>query len=142
VLGKADRAQQAETLSQVKKVYVGSLGDQHGATELREKLIQRLRKSRGIEVAPSPGEADAIIIGSSEIWLKGYVSTHPKPSPYDRQPVYDGYLSVELKGNDNKTLWSYVATPGKLQWNDVPQDLVNRLAKKLLATLRQNSGSK
>jgi hypothetical protein len=114
---------------------VGKLGDKQGATELRGKLIQRLRKTRGIEVVAIPGEADAIIKGTGEIWLKGYTSTNPKSSPYNRQPIYDGYLSVELQGKDNAALLSYRVTPVKFQWNDVPQDLVNRLVKKLLAAL-------
>lgn len=139
---KADCAQTADTLSQVKKVYVGSLGAKQGATELHDKLVKRLRKARGIEVVASPGEADAIITGTGEIWLKGYISTNPKPSPWNRKPVYGGYLSAELKGKDNETLWSYRATPGKFQWNGVIQDLVNRLAMRLLASLHQNSGSR
>jgi hypothetical protein len=132
-------AQTAETLSQVKKVYVGSLGDKQGATELRDKLILRLRKCRGIEVAGRPSEADAIITGTGETWLKGYIRTNPKPSPYNRQPVYDGYLSVELRGKDSVILWSNHVTPSKFQWNNVPQDLVNRSAKKLLAALHQKA---
>jgi hypothetical protein len=140
VLTKADYAQTAETLSQVKKLYVGSLGDKQGAAGLRDKLIQRLQRTSAIEIAASPNEADAIITGTGEIWLKGYVSTGPKPSPYGRQPVYDGYLSVELRGKDNAALWSYRATPGKFLWNGVDQDLVNRLTKRLLAALRQKTG--
>jgi len=135
-------AQTAETLSQVKRVYVASLGDKQGATGLRDKLILRLRKCRGIEVAGSPREADAIITGTGETWVKGYISTSPKPSPYNRQPVYDGYLTVELRGKDSAILWSEHVTPGKFGWNDVPQDLVNRSAKKLLAALHPNSGSR
>jgi hypothetical protein len=119
-------------------VYVGSLGDKQDATDLRDKLIKRLRKARAIEVVANPNEADAIITGTHEIWVKGYISTNPKPSPWNRQAIYDGYLSAELKGKDNETLWSYRATPGPFQWNGDPQDLVNRLAKKLNAALHQN----
>jgi hypothetical protein len=135
-------AQTAETLAQAKKVYVASLGDKQGATGLRDKLILRLRKCRGIEVAGSPSEADAIITGTGEIWVKGYINSNPKPSPYNRQPVYDGYLTVELRGKDSAILWSDHVTPGKFQWDDIPQDLVNRAAKKLLAALHPNSGSR
>jgi hypothetical protein len=137
VPGRAAHAQTAATLSQVKKIYVGSLGDKQGATELRNRLIQRLRKSSSIEISASPGEADAIITGTGEIWIKGYISTNPKPSPQNRQPVYDGYLSAELKGKDNETLWAYRATPGQFLWNGVTQDLVNRLAKQLFKALQQ-----
>jgi hypothetical protein len=139
-LANARYAQTVEALSQVKRVYVGSLGDKQGATELHDKLIRRLRKTRGLEVVAIPSEADAIIVGTGEIWLKGYISTNPKPSPYNRQAVYGGYLSIELKGKDNETLWSYLATPGKFPWNGVSQDLVNRVAKKLVAALDSNRG--
>jgi hypothetical protein len=71
----ADCAQTAETLSQIKRVYVGSLGEKQGATELHDELIRRLRKTRGIELVAVPSEADAVITGTSEIWLKGYIST-------------------------------------------------------------------
>jgi len=128
-------AQTAETLSQAKRVYVGSLGDKQGATALHDKLILRLRKTREIELVATPSQADAIISGSGEIWLKGYINTNAKPSPANRQPVYGGYLSVELKGKDNETLWSCLVTPGMFRWNSVTQDLVNKSVKKLASAL-------
>ncbi len=138
----ADRAQTAETLSQVKRVYVASLGGKPGAAELRDKLILRLKKSRGIEVAGSPSEADAVITGTGETWVSGYINTSPKPSLNNRQPIYDGYLSVELHGRDGAVLWSYLAKPGKFLWNGVPQDLAERAAKNLLTVMRQTNGSR
>jgi len=135
------RAQTAETLPQVKKVYVTSLGGKQGAAELRDKLILRLKKYPGIEVVGSSSGADAILTGTGETWLTGYINTSPKPSPYSRQPIYDGYLSVELHGKGGAVLWSFVAKPSKFQWNDVPQDLVNRTAKNLLVAVHQVSGS-
>jgi hypothetical protein len=142
--GKLDgsAAQTAETLLQVKKVYVTSLGGKQGAAELRDKLILRLKKCPDIEVVGSSSEADAILTGTGETWLNGYINTSSKPSPYSRQPVYDGYLSVELHGKSGTVLWSYLAKPGKFQWNDVPQDLVNRTVKNLLSAVHQVSGSR
>jgi hypothetical protein len=134
--------QTIETLSQVKKVYVASLGGKQGAAELRDKLILRLKKCRGIEVAGSPSEADAIVTGTGETWVSGYINTSPKPSLNNRQPIYDGYLSVELHGRGGAVLWSYLAKPGKFRWNGVPQDLADRSAKNLLAAMRQTSGSR
>ena len=136
------RAQTAETLPQVKKVYVTSLGGKQGAAELRDKLILRLKKCPGIEVVGSSSEADAILTGTGETWQSGYINTSPKPSPYGRHPVYDGYLSVELHGKGGAVLWSCVAKPGKFQWNDVPQDLVNRTARNLLVAVHQVGGSR
>src|SRR5580658_5661534 len=69
------RAQSAVILSQVKKVYVESLGRDEAASKLRERLIDRLRKAGTLEVVKSPNEADAIIEGSGSIWVTGYVST-------------------------------------------------------------------
>ena len=135
-------AQTAETLLQVKKVYVASLGGKQGAAELRDKLILRLKKCPGIEVVGSASEADAILTGLGETWQTGYINTSPKPSSYSRQPVYDGYLSVELHGKGGAILWSCHVTPSKFQWNDVPQDLVNRSAKNLLAAMHQVRGSR
>jgi hypothetical protein len=47
------------------------------------------------------------------------------------------YLSVELRGKDNESLWSSRITPGKFQvlWNGVTQDLANQQVKKLLEAL-------
>jgi hypothetical protein len=53
-----------------------------------------------------------------------------------------GYLSVELRGKGGAVLWSYVAKPGKFQWNDVPQNLVNRTVKNLLVAVHQLSRSR
>jgi hypothetical protein len=53
--------QTAETLPQLKKIYVASLGGKQGAAELRDKLILRLKKSPAIEVVGSSSEADAIL---------------------------------------------------------------------------------
>ncbi|HUN62598.1 MAG TPA: LptE family protein [Candidatus Sulfotelmatobacter sp.] len=126
----------------MKRVYVGSLGNKEGTTDLREKLIRRLRGARGIQVVESPSQADAILTGSGAIWLQGYISTNPKPSPYNRQPVYGGYLSVQLHGKDSATLWSADIKPGVFPWSGVAQDLVNRAAKQLLLELHQNRRSK
>jgi hypothetical protein len=136
---KVEASQTAQTLLQVKKIYVGSLGDKQGATELRDRLIQRLKKTHVFEIVATPGEADAIITGEGKVWLKYYMRANPKPSPWNREPVYDGYLSLELKGKDDKTLWSCRTTPGKWVWNSVTQDIANRAGKKLLAAVQPHA---
>ncbi len=130
------RAQTGATLSRVKRVYVASFGDSHGATELRDKLVRRLRKCRGIEITGTASEVDVMITGAGETWVEGYIRTSTKPSPYNRQTVYDGYLSLELRSRDSAILWCYLAKTGKWRWNDVAQDLVNRSSKKLIAALQ------
>jgi hypothetical protein len=49
--------QSADRLSQVRKIYVALLGADHGATEMREQLIRRLRKSHDIQLVSSAKEA-------------------------------------------------------------------------------------
>jgi len=128
--------QSAVSVSQVKKVYVDSLGDKKGASELREALTARLRKTREVQVVSSAGEADAVIRGSGEIWIKGYYNTGTRPSKNNEVPIYGGMLSVELKGKNDETLWSYLVTPSKMRWTSVAQDLASQTVKKLLETQR------
>jgi hypothetical protein len=97
-------AQTAATLLQVKRLYVGSLGQKQGATEIRDKIVKRLRRGSEVEIVASPNEADAVITGDGEIWVKGYIN--PSSRAHDARPVFGGYLSVELKGRNNETLWS------------------------------------
>jgi hypothetical protein len=89
------------------------------------------------EIVATPSEADATLAGEGKVWLKHYMRTNPKPSPWNHEPVYDGYLSLELKGKDDKTLWSCRATAGKWIWNSVTQDITNRAVKDLLAAQKQ-----
>jgi hypothetical protein len=134
-------AQTAAALPQVKKVYVDSLGDKNGAAALRERLIQELNRSHAVQTVPSSSEADAVITGNGEIWVKGYYMIGSRPSAYSRQPVYGGALSVELKGKDNETLWSYIVTASKSQSGGIVRDLADHLAKKLVEALHQESGT-
>ena len=139
---RADAAQVAETVRQVKRVYVGSFGSKPGASELRERVIRCLRKTQAVEIVPSPSDADAMITGTGEIWIKEYIRTNPQPSPWTRQPVYDGYLSVQIKGKDDRTLSSYRVTHGKFVWDDITEELAKRFAKKFQADLKESRGTK
>jgi hypothetical protein len=95
-----------------------------------------LRKVRGLEVVATPEEADAVMSGNGELWVKGYYSTSPRPSPYGQNAIYGGVLSVEVKGKDSETLWSYLVTPNKFHWDSVTQDLANSLVKKFAEALQ------
>jgi hypothetical protein len=135
----AGAAQTAATLSQVKKVYVGSLGEKKGSSELRDALLKRLRSVRGLQVVSTQVEADAVITGSGELWIKGYYTTSPRPSPYGQNPIYGGALSVEIKGKDAETLWSYLVTPSKFHWGAVTEDLADHLVKKFQQALQESA---
>jgi len=63
--------------------------------QLRNRLIERLRKRSSIEITANPGEADAIITGTGETWIEGFIRVNPKPSPSNQsQPRH------KLSGTD------------------------------------------
>ena len=126
------RAQTAQDLSQVKKVFVDSVNGGTGAKGLRESLIKRLRKSEKFQVVAAPDQADAVLKSSGQLWIKGYVATSPRSAARNRQAVYGGFLSVELAGK-NEILWSYLVTPSRLSWSSVSDDLASSLVKEMVA---------
>lgn len=128
--------QTAVSLSQVKKLFVDSLGTEEGATELRDAMIKTVRKSSDIQIVATASDADAEITGSGKIWVTG--SMHVGPHGTSSQKTYDGYLQVKLMGKGDKTLWSYRVTPSKFPWNGIVQDLASHLVKNLIAALRQS----
>jgi hypothetical protein len=95
-----------------------------------------LRKVNTIALVASKADADAILSGNGEIWVKGYVSLNPRSGrwPSDGTPVYSGFLSVEIKGVDGVTLWSYLVTPGSPS-QDISKNLSKRVAEHLIAAL-------
>lgn len=137
--GSGARAQSAETLSDVKKVYLDSFGKEDAANKLRERMIKQLRKNRRLEVVTAPKEADAVIKGEESIWVSGYYSTNPRTPSSARQPIIHGFLSVEVLGKDNETLWSYLVTPSKFRSGSVTEDLADQLVAKLAGALEQKS---
>src|SRR5271154_1379528 len=91
VAGSAAYAQTAESLSNVKKVYIDSFGHDDAANTLRERMIKQLRKTGRLEIVNTPNAADALIKGSDSIWVVGYVSTNPRAPSSARQPVFQGF---------------------------------------------------
>jgi len=132
MLASAARAQHAERLSQVQKVYVDSLGDTRRASEMRRQIVRRLGKSQGIRVVPNPTDADAVMKGTEQVWTTGEVSLSPRSHSVE-QAVYEGFLSVELVGKNHQTLWSYLVTPSKFRWGSITEDLAAQLVSRLLA---------
>jgi len=130
-----DYAQTAEQLSQVKKIYVDSLGTDTHATAIREQMVQRLRKSHDVQVVSNPQQADALIKGTCRVWVTGYASLSPHTRGLS-QPTFEGFLSVELVGKNGDTLWSYLVSPSKFAWNGITDDLARQLVSKLLAALK------
>lgn len=133
------RSQSAEALGQVKKVYVDSFGEDEAAQKARERVITQLKKSGKLEIVAAAPEADAIIKGNESIWVTGYYLTTPRASLSARQPFVHGFLSAEVVGKDNETLWSYLATPSQMRSGPVTQDLADQIVVKLVGALEQKS---
>lgn len=128
-------AQTAEQLSQVKKIYVDSLGTDHGAAEIRDQMMRRLRKSPQVQVVSDAKQADAVLRGTARIWVTGHISLNPRThSP--SQPTFGGFLSAEVVGKNGDTLWSYLVSPSDFLWNGISDDLARQLVNKLLASLK------
>lgn len=135
VIGHA--GQPGVSLQQIKSVYVDSFGAKPGARELRASLIAALEKSHKLKVAAAAGQADAVLSGSGETWIRGYYSLNPRVRyvTSDAHAVYGGFLSVELKSPREETLWSYLVTPRHFGPEQIDRNLADQMAKKILAAL-------
>ena len=124
-------AQTASKLTEIHTVYIGSFGDKPGAEELRNQVAAELGKSLRVRIVKDAAQADAVLGGKGEVWVKEYYSLNPRSrSLRDSQAVYAGYLSVELQGKKNETLWSYLASPHSAGTN-VDRDLAKLVVRKL-----------
>lgn len=124
--------QDANSLQSVKRIFIDGLGNKPQLSEVKRDLASELRKSKIFEVVDSAGQADATLTGHGDTWLKGYYSLNPRSgtSPANGQPIYGGYVSVELKDRAGVTLWSYLATPHTGSRNiahDLSKDVVKHL---------------
>jgi hypothetical protein len=121
---------------QFKKLYVEALKVKKGSDKFRSDMIAQLRKMSGVSIVPDKADADAILSGNGEVWVKGYESLNPRSgrSAFYGTPIYTGFLSVEIKDAHGLTLWSYLVTPGA-ESQDISKDLSKRVAKHLAAAL-------
>jgi phosphate ABC transporter phosphate-binding protein len=124
--------QSATAFAPVKKVYVEPFASDDGA-RLRQSLMQRFKKTGQYQVVSAAGEADAVIKGSGEIWVRGYLTVNPRAPSMNRQTVYGGFLSVAVVGKNQKALWSYLVTPDKLIWTNIADDLAGKMLKAMVA---------
>jgi phosphate transport system substrate-binding protein len=93
---------------------------------------------KSVTLAADESNADAILGGGGEVWIKGYRSHNPrlgKVAP-NGTPIYTGFLSIELRDKNGEILWSYLATPPAAS-GDVSKDISILIAKKLNEALEQ-----
>jgi phosphate transport system substrate-binding protein len=126
---------QDSSLRSVKRIFVDGLGDKSDLRDVKRDLVKELKGSDLFAVADSAQDADATLSGHGDTWLKGYYSLNPRAgtSPANGQPVYGGYVSVELKDRAGMTLWSYLATP-RAGSKNIAHDLSKDVMKHLLSS--------
>src|SRR5579863_1453788 len=126
----AASGQTEKQLAGIKRVYVEAFPSKTGSTKLRDDLIAELRKLGSLSIVASESDADAIVSGDGETWIKGYRSLNPRSGrlPSDGEPVYAGFLSVELRDAKGETLWSYLVTLGPASKN-ISRDLSKQIVK-------------
>jgi len=132
-------AKGADSLSQVKTLYVEAFTGGTPAAQLRDNLVHRFAKSSRFRLVQSSKEADAIMKGTGQIWVRGYITTNSRAPQTNRQAVFGGYLSLEVVGADGQPLWSWLVTPGRFAWSSVVDDLAGHAAKRLLEVANSTS---
>ncbi len=116
-----------------KRLYIDGFTTKAGEEKLRQDLTAELRKLSSVILVSNPANADLILDGGGEIWVRGYRSFSPRSElklSTNGTPVYGGFMSVELKNKQGVTIWSDLVTPGEAS-NDVSKDLARRIAKHL-----------
>ncbi len=138
VMAPAAFSEQADTkLAGIKRIFVERFPQKTGSEKLREDLVAELRRLGSPAIVASESDADAILTGDGETWIKGYRSLNPRSGrlPSDGEPVYAGFLSVELKDTKGETLWSYLVTLGPASEN-ISKDLSKQIVKHLMDALK------
>jgi len=115
-------------------IQVASLGDGIGADALRARVINRLQRDGRLKIVEDRSAADVILRGSSSIWATGAMAFNPH-SKAAREVSYQGYLSVELLGKADQTLWSYLVTPSRFRTASITDDLADHVVARLLDAL-------
>jgi phosphate transport system substrate-binding protein len=112
-----------------------------GAADLRAKVVERLRALGKFQLVDNPSSADVVLHGTGELWIKGYLSASPHDPSNLHEPVYGGYLSLQLDNRNGETLWSYLVTPGHLRWKSAEDDMADHAVRLMAAALEHGSAS-
>ena len=120
----------------VTRIYVESFAA-NGGDSLREELIKLLKGQKEVSVVGASGAADRILSGTNRTYIKGYLSRNPRVRYRngDSRPIYGGFVSVELKDQQDETVWSYLVTPARFGSEDINKNLGDQIVNKLLQFL-------
>lgn len=126
-------AQGAQGLSGIHSIHVEFSPDSSRIEETRARIDEQLGKSR-LQIVKEVASADAVLRVTSNVWATGTISASPR-SNSTRTTNYQGYLSAELIGKDNQTLWSYMVTPTHLRTESFTDDLADQLVSRLVTAI-------
>lgn len=124
-----------QKLTDIKKIFVGSLGSVSGSEYIRQKLINALSKTQGITIVDSAEKADAILLGSAEI---GHHRTFTVGAGFvSSVPNFQADTVLRLEGKNRKPLWTdeissrkhFSHLSGKGASSDVIAKIVARLSE-------------
>jgi phosphate transport system substrate-binding protein len=132
--------QTAPRLATVHRIFVLPLkGD--GSQALHRELIKRLQSDGKYQTVDSPEQADAILSGTCQLWITGYISLNPRNPSSNAQPNYAGYLSVELTAKNQEPLWSYLAIPTRFTIDGITANLVKNVVGALVRARNESAPS-
>ena len=135
----AATAEPVDSLAQARTIYISKFGGSQDAERLRARFAQHLAGGR-FRIVSLREQADAIIQGTGQIWLRGYVAINPRTPSTDRQPFFGGYLSISVTNAQGEPLWSWLATPSRTRWANIVDDLSGHAARKLLDAANAATG--
>ena len=139
----AARAQTATSLKSAQSVFIGSLGTREGAEDLRRELEASLQHNHRFKLAPAPEQADLVLEGRGELWIRGYDSLSPRARSNTAavEPIYAGFLSLKARGLGGEVLWSYFAPPKRISFHDLKHDLVDQVVTNLLSEIDKGAAT-
>jgi phosphate ABC transporter phosphate-binding protein len=136
--GSSVFARQA-TGKRVRKLYVEAFSTKANPDKLRDDVMAELNKLSSVSIVSVESDAELVLGGGGEIWIRGYRSFSPRSElklPTNGTPIYGGYLAVELKNKQGITVWSYLVTPAAGSAN-ISKDLARRIVQHLQGALNQ-----
>lgn len=131
-------AQKPENLGNIRTISVASLGDDASARAVRQRIVEHLGRSGRTKVVKDPAAADAVLRGTANVWVTGTVVIDPR-SNSSRLTNYQGYVSMELVGKENHSLWSYLVTPSRFRTGSIISDLGDHAASRLLNAIESGA---
>ena len=119
------QAQPAQTLGDVKTIFVESLGQGEFPNLIREKIISGLTTGGRFELTLDPSAADATLTGSA---------TESQPIHYGNGngSRYEANVAVQVVGKNKQVLWTYEAIKGRFSTKRATASAAADIVKALL----------